>query len=157
MERLTKKFEHSEKHSMKCAASPTCPRDCECCTEIDRIVNRLGAYEDTGLTPESVEALKLSMMGKAISEIKEFNGADMPAADVAPVRHGHWIEEGDCQICSECGEEHCWDEYRSAYCDSCGAKMDGKDGDDNAIDCRGCAEKISAGTRILPCIHQIGN
>lgn len=46
---------------------------------------------------------------------------------VAPVRHGHWIEDGDCQICSECGEEHCWDEYRAAYCDSCGAKMDGGD------------------------------
>lgn len=35
---------------------------------------RLAAYEDTGLEPESVEALKLSMMGKAIAEIKEFNG-----------------------------------------------------------------------------------
>lgn len=32
------------------------------------------AYKDTGLTPESVETLKLSMMGKAIAEIKEFNG-----------------------------------------------------------------------------------
>ena len=50
-------------------------------------------------------------------------------ADVAPVRHGQWIEDGDCQVCSECGEEHCWDEYRAAYCDSCGAKMDGKGGD----------------------------
>lgn len=36
--------------------------------------HRLAAYEDTGLSPESVEALKLSMMGKAISEITEFNG-----------------------------------------------------------------------------------
>lgn len=54
-----------------------------------------------------------------------------PVADVAPVRHGHWIEDGDYQICSECGEEHCWDEYRAAYCDSCGAKMGGKDGDGN--------------------------
>lgn len=34
----------------------------------------LRAYKDTGLTPESVEALKLSIMGKAITEIKEFNG-----------------------------------------------------------------------------------
>ena len=34
----------------------------------------LRAYEATGLTPESVEALKLSVMGKAITEIKEFNG-----------------------------------------------------------------------------------
>ena len=48
-----------------------------------------------------------------------------PAADVASVRHGRWIEEDSCQICSECGEEHEWDEYRAAYCDVCGAKMDG--------------------------------
>ena len=34
----------------------------------------LRAYEATRLTPESVEALKLSVMGKAITEIKEFNG-----------------------------------------------------------------------------------
>jgi hypothetical protein len=36
--------------------------------------SRLAAYEDTGLEPESIEALKLSMMGKAISEITEFSG-----------------------------------------------------------------------------------
>lgn len=48
-----------------------------------------------------------------------------PAADVKPVRHGRWIEKDGCQICSECGEEHEWDEYRAAYCDVCGAKMDG--------------------------------
>ena len=36
--------------------------------------SRLAAHEDTVLEPESVEALKLSMMGKAISEIAEFNG-----------------------------------------------------------------------------------
>lgn len=41
---------------------------------IREMMYRLAAYEDTGLTPESVEALKLSMMGKAISEITEFNG-----------------------------------------------------------------------------------
>ena len=35
---------------------------------------RLASYEDTGLTPESMEALKLSMMGKAILEITEFEG-----------------------------------------------------------------------------------
>lgn len=37
-------------------------------------VDRLAAYEDTGIEPESVEALKLSMMGKAISEVTEFDG-----------------------------------------------------------------------------------
>lgn len=38
------------------------------------LYGRLKDYEDTGMYPESVEALKLSMMGKAISEITEFNG-----------------------------------------------------------------------------------
>lgn len=65
-----------------------------------------------------------------------------PAADVAPVRHGRWIDiDGDpvpwdkyspsCPLreayCSECGE---WlagsDEYPviGLYCPKCGAKMD---------------------------------
>lgn len=50
------------------------------CGEIlcrDRLRNRVAAYEDTGLSPESVEALKLSMMGKALTEIKEFNGVPL--------------------------------------------------------------------------------
>lgn len=48
--------------------------DCTALYCRNRLLDRLVKYEDTGLTPESVEALKLSMMGKAISEIKEFNG-----------------------------------------------------------------------------------
>lgn len=41
------------------------------------LYGRLKAYEDTGLTPESAEALKLSAMGKALAEIKEFNGVPL--------------------------------------------------------------------------------
>ena len=48
---------------------------------------RLAAYEDTGLYPESVEALKLSMMGKAISEITEFDGL--------PIDHLRELAEAD--------------------------------------------------------------
>ena len=55
---------------------------------------------------------------------------DIPSADVAPVRHGHWIKnDPHCDglaflwNCSECGEES--DEgYR--YCPACGARMDGE-------------------------------
>ena len=47
----------------------------------------------------------------------------IPAADVTPVRHGRWLEEDGIQICSECGEEHEWEDYRAPYCDTCGAKM----------------------------------
>ncbi|MEG2317082.1 MAG: hypothetical protein RSC91_12730, partial [Clostridia bacterium] len=49
------------------------------------------------------------------------------AVDAAPVRRGYWIEESSLQICSECGEEHEWDDYRAPYCDTCGAKMDAEE------------------------------
>lgn len=59
--------------------------------------------------------------GKMISDISI---SMFPAADVAPVVHGRWIEDGNYQICSNCGAEHAWDEYRASYCEDCGAKMD---------------------------------
>lgn len=51
--------------------------------------------------------------------------ASVPAADVALVKRAHWIEQDGMQIRSDCGEEHTWDDFRAAYCDCCGAKMDG--------------------------------
>ena len=49
-----------------------------------------------------------------------------PAADVAPAVHGRWVKDDSGVIyCSECGEEHEWEDYRASYCDTCGAKMDG--------------------------------
>ena len=53
-------------------------------------------------------------------------------ADVAPVRHGRWIEKEkytfgvlyDCSICDNriLDNDHSWN-----YCPNCGAKMDGGD------------------------------
>lgn len=63
------------------------------------LYGRLKAYEDTGLYPESVEALKLSMMGKAISEITEFEG--LPIArlrDLAEADRNHQIVIRPCKI-----------------------------------------------------------
>lgn len=54
----------------------------------------------------------------------------IPTADVVEVKHGEWVEDGEYQVCSECGEEHHWGEYRATYCEDCGAKMDGKKGRD---------------------------
>lgn len=59
---------------------------------------------------------------------------DMPAADVAPVRHGRWKYNTDFQVwnCSECGENPhkgtgvvVSEEKLPAYCPHCGARMDG--------------------------------
>jgi len=65
----------------------------------------------------------------------------IPAADVAPARHGHWIKSPECpeeyDICSVCGKndkhrsrgnwEHDMVESVPPFCKWCGAKMD-KDG-----------------------------
>ena len=60
---------------------------------------------------------------------------NMPAADVAPVRHGRWTpadQTGDCcYTCSECGFER--DAYLldvGNYCPNCGARMAGKEDKD---------------------------
>ena len=46
---------------------------------------------------------------------------NMPAEDVAPVRHGWWNIDGSC---SECHGYDNRDPYGSAFCPHCGAKMD---------------------------------
>ena len=46
-----------------------------------------------------------------------------PAADVAPVVHGRWIERLDWSECSEC---HTAGSPRWKRCPVCEAKMDGK-------------------------------
>ena len=56
---------------------------------------------------------------------------EMPAADVEPVKHGHWINENFYTHCSACGKMAIYDKYgqefESDYCPHCGAKMDGGD------------------------------
>ena len=57
---------------------------------------------------------------------------DMPAADVAPVRHGRWEEasDGDGIVCPFCRTDFCtiiYDTEYFNYCPSCGAKMDEKE------------------------------
>ena len=58
----------------------------------------------------------------------------LPAADVAPVRHGQWEKQSGLYSCSECGKTCPYDvqadviEYWTCnYCPNCGAKMDLED------------------------------
>ena len=56
----------------------------------------------------------------------------LPAADVAPVRHGRWIDKGEYAVCTECGGRS-GTQYdgvepiplMTQFCPNCGAKMDG--------------------------------
>ena len=57
----------------------------------------------------------------------------IPAADVAPVRHGRWIDKGEYAVCTECGGRS-GTQYdgvepvplRAQFCQNCGAKMAGE-------------------------------
>lgn len=54
MERLTEKHYLGADHYIKCSDSCNVDMDCIDCTSFDRLVERLAAYEDTGLEPEEV-------------------------------------------------------------------------------------------------------
>lgn len=67
-----------------------------------------------------------------------------PAADVAPVVHGRWISwievddfipaprRHECSVCHDVAQVLVNGvELLSAYCPNCGAKMDGKEDDEN--------------------------
>lgn len=55
---------------------------------------------------------------------------EIPAADVAPVRHGVWerIPGIPYPRCSLCLVMTHWNNFVPRYCDACGAKMDGDTG-----------------------------
>ena len=52
MERLTEKHYLAEDHYMKCSENCNVDMDCVDCHAHDNLVERLAAYEDTGLEPE---------------------------------------------------------------------------------------------------------
>ena len=82
----------------------------------ETVIKHLDACMDTIWKPEIV-ALKCFVEG-------------IPAADVAPVRHGKWIEKEkyifgimyDCSLCEDriLDNGHPWN-----YCPNCGAKVGG--------------------------------
>lgn len=67
-----------------------------------------------------------------LSDVKQ-SIEQTPTADAVEVKHGEWIDDGDCFHCSVCNKTYqlgslqtiydvkrCWQ-----YCANCGAKMDG--------------------------------
>ncbi len=48
---------------------------------------------------------------------------DTPTADVAEVKHGHWIKNHNEKKCSECGFIYYSNNDDFNYCANCGAKM----------------------------------
>ena len=63
--------------------------------------------------------------GKSICAARKDELAAIPAADVAPVRHGRWVYPIGMAwnyVCSECGKSI--GVIKHKYCPNCGAKMD---------------------------------
>ena len=104
--------------------------------ERSAVVNGLRAaikkYSDDKSEANIITALIFQRFAKEIETI--------PAADVEPVRHGHWYNRGGRFRCSVCdnkallkdiggtgGWSHEYEQQKSPYCPNCGAKMDGGD------------------------------
>ena len=70
-----------------------------------------------------IEAVKdIPMWGSAAAMLAD----SIPAADVAPVVHAQWIEDGSgIIICPECKRGYNLHAKYTHYCPNCGAKMDG--------------------------------
>lgn len=80
---------------------------------------------------EAIRAVQLSYGNYEATRKAIF---ELPAADVAPVRHGRWKYNTDFQVwnCSECGKNPhkgtgfvVSEENLPAYCPHCGARMEG--------------------------------
>lgn len=88
------------------------------------------------------EALMVALCKEIVGDGDYYNGKDdmqdqirdmvsrFPSADVAPVRHGRWLD-GKCTVCGwEEPDVGTWDGYdaeawiETPYCPNCGCKMD---------------------------------
>ena len=64
---------------------------------------------------------------KIIDFLEAYSEESIPIADVVEVKRGRWISDEDGNIeCSVCGHHGVGD----LYCERCGAKMDGKETED---------------------------
>ena len=93
----------------------------------------MAEYIDRGIAIAKLTALEVTDRNATMTSAKR-SLADMPAADVAPVRHGRWVDNH----CTACGMmpmgDEMWEicdfepprfEKFMDYCPNCGAKMDG--------------------------------
>lgn len=117
MERLTHRLGNGE---ITCnMARDDCRKMGGDCQIDSKILDRLAAYEETGLEPEEIELLAKQRT--------------LPAADVAEVRHERWERVLTASgiitrvRCSGCAEIQPLTFENIPYCPLCGARMDGKD------------------------------
>lgn len=128
MERLTVMYEGMMTPRRSCTFDREgCPDDCIPCGDIceasecndcilQECLTRLGAYEDTGLTPGEITEMKERYTPKKPDY--EGDGCD---------KDGYIIF--DTWICPTCGTEYEVDYDEYSYCPECGQKIDWRRGD----------------------------
>lgn len=84
---------------------------------------------EKAVAPEIITIGDHETIGVFTRESIEQIVSNLPAADVAEVRHGHWVfEPGKIPYCSECKEYSDDGDKGATICPWCGARMD-KEGD----------------------------
>lgn len=75
---------------------------------------------------EAVLKKAVEVSGCFSEMVSAWDIAHEPAADVAEVRHGRWIENTFCSCCGGFGEDDKGNIIQSFYnyCPNCGARMD---------------------------------
>lgn len=84
MERLTEKHYLGTGHYISCSGNCNVDMDCIDCPSFDCLVERLAAYEDTGLTPVEIKSmqeehfsgLEMAKLHSALMELKKYQEAD---------------------------------------------------------------------------------
>lgn len=102
--------------------------------QISQIIKRCNEdlKKDTIQTRDSyyqIKAFHYDSIEKLVRRVAEEEQEMMPAEDVKPVVHAHWIRHDGNEKYDECSNCHCaynscgWEAY-GYYCPHCGAKMD---------------------------------
>ena len=94
---------------------------------MDEYINREALYEKAYWHGEHPDVGNPFPDGVDAIDIKDVDA--IPAADVAPVRHGRWECGKPCPVCGENRfkglDADIWADWEPPYCPNCGAKMDG--------------------------------
>ena len=111
MERLTEWNGPSNQYAYypRCIEEPCSGDGCKIkdCLFEAAVCERLAAYEDTGLTPEAVETVKLALAGKHIIDVQTFINTPISRlvelAEADKAGHVKIIPESQNETCG-----HCW-------------------------------------------------
>ena len=83
-------------------------------------------YIERELAEKTIDRFEGYLDDDMIFRIKYALRKHIPAADVAPVKHGHWVKEKSdvliywhCSVCKNC---YYLEEPNANYCTNCGAK-----------------------------------